>query len=81
MSKLKIKDTDYAELKRQVEAVLAGRPTGTTTEALQSTRTRWGIFWQAHNPRSLFLNTLYQYLNDDNIDSALKQIMRDYNGK
>lgn len=39
-------------------------------------RLRWDWFSWAMRGRTNFLNKLYSYLNDDNIDTALKQIVK-----
>ena len=74
MGKLAMKDIHYNQLKRKVFAVLAKTPKGTAGKALNSMRLRWDIFWAA----KAYDKAHYEYLNDNNIDSALKQIMREY---
>ena len=76
MGKLAMKATHYNQLKRKVFAVLAKTPKGTASKALNSMRLRWDIFWVA----KAYDKAYYEYLNDNHIDSALKQIMREYKG-
>ena len=76
MGQLAMKDTHYNQLKRKVFAVLAKAPKGTAGKALNSMRLRWDIYWASGGA---FTNASeYHYLNDNHIDSALKQIMREY---
>jgi len=76
MGKLAIKDTHYNQLKRKVFALLDKQPKGTAKKALNSMRLRWDIYWASGGA---FSNASeYHYLNDNHIDSALKQIMREY---
>ena len=76
MGKLVIKDSHYNQLKKKVFALLEKQPKGTTKKALTSTRLRWDIYWASGGA---FTNASeYHYLNDNHIDSALKQIMREY---
>lgn len=76
MGKLVIKDSHYNQLKKKVFALLEKQPKGTAKKALTSTRLRWDIYWASGGA---FTNASeYHYLNDNHIDSALKQIMREY---
>jgi hypothetical protein len=76
MGKLAMKATHYNQMKRKVFVVLDKAPKGTAGKALTSMRLRWDIFWAA----KAYDKEHYDYLNDNNIDSALKQIMREYKG-
>lgn len=42
-------------------------------------RVRWDCYWAAQEylPERFVINTLYEYLNDDHIDTALKKIQRE----
>jgi len=76
VGKLVIKDSHYNQLKKKVFALLEKQPKGTAKKALTSTRLRWDIYWASGGA---FTNASeYHYLNDNHIDSALKQIMREY---
>jgi hypothetical protein len=70
---MKIRATDYNKLKGKVDNLINAHPQIDASKGLSSRRYRWDIFHasKAYDPR------LYDYLNDDNIDTALKSILRD----
>ncbi len=88
---MKITKQDYSTLKGIIEAELNNR--GQTIDALRTykaslssnpkvkdinKRFRWDLFNIAGKPAlDLCCNTLYKYMNDDHLDSALKQIVKD----
>lgn len=45
---------------------------------LSNMRYRWDCLWRAKQERFM-TETLYQYLNDDHIDTALRKIVPDLN--
>jgi hypothetical protein len=70
---MKIRSTDYNKLKSKVDNFIKVHPQVDVSKGLSSTRYRWDIFHAAkgYDPR------LYDYLDDNNIDTALKSILRD----
>ena len=68
---MKITDTDYKELERQAMRVLIHR--GLHPYMVQSNRHAWDVF---HMVDDRFKNHLYDYLNDNHIETALKRIFK-----
>ena len=47
---------------------------------LSEERFRWDVFWALHaDTRGAWMMEVYRYLNDTNIDTALKKIVGGYN--
>lgn len=63
---MKMKPEHYAELKEAINAVGGFLPSTTM-------RQRWDILWRA----PILTGHLYAYLDDDNVDTALRQIAVD----
>lgn len=75
---MKMKPEDFAELKRRVEAAVAAQPAILIEDyrngGMSHMRYRWDMLW--HTKSTDFVcNTLYRYLNDDHIDTALRAIL------
>jgi hypothetical protein len=70
---MKIRSTDYNKLKSKVNNLINAHPQIDVNKGLSSMRYRWDIYHaaKAYDPR------LYDYLNDDNIDTALKSILKE----
>lgn len=45
------------------------------------TRLQWDWFTAAMRGRTSFLNKMYDYLNDEHIDTALKKIVKELDGR
>lgn len=72
---LKIKPEHYAQLKSRIFRLLKQYDNVSIPYALSSRRARWDIYWAA----GAFSNASeYHYLDDNNIDSALKAILNEY---
>ena len=72
---MKIQPEHLAQLKGRVNRFLDANPSVDTKQALESTRKRWNIYWAVGG----FSNAKeYQYLDDNNIDTAIKAALRDY---
>jgi hypothetical protein len=83
---MKITESDYSYLKSVMLKVKDGIPAH--VEFLKQpenlakikdfdTRLRWDWFNFAMRGRTSLLNKLYDYLNDEHIDSALKKIIKE----
>ncbi len=72
MSKLKISDADYAELAKAFSKLnLAERYHKYEIAGLTPMQFRWDMLYELNYPTT----PLYDYLNDNHIDSALKRIV------
>jgi len=84
---LKIKKEHYDHMQAEITRALADA--GVTPKELREEYTRTGLSekrlrWDAFHAAKLngFLcSTLYLYLDDSHVDSALKQIVRELEGK
>ena len=82
---MKIQPEHYLKLKGKVFAYLDKHPEVDPNKGLTSMRYRWDIFWAStdHNVKSgdetryTLMNEMYKYMNDDNIDTALKAILQE----
>ena len=70
---MKIKESDYNYLSKGIYNFLDLHPEIDANSALTSTRKRWDIMWASKTPPT---NQMYTYLDDNNIDTALKDILR-----
>lgn len=87
---LKISPEDYTTLKQGIEKVIKEHPVDQYREALIKEskakdiekRLRWDYLYGAkiYLPENFVVDTLYKYLNDDHIDSALKNIFKELSG-
>ena len=71
---MKIKPTHYHALAVKVNKLLDKHPEVKKSELLASMRKRWDMYWASG---VAFTNASeYHYLDDSNIDTALKDIIR-----
>lgn len=71
---MKIKPTHYHALAVHVNRLLDKHPEVKKSELLASMRKRWDVYWASGGA---FTNASeYHYLDDNNIDTALKDIIR-----
>ncbi len=71
---MKIKPTHYHALSVKVNRLLDKHPEVKKSELLSSMRKRWDVYWASGGA---FTNASeYHYLDDNNIDAALKDIIR-----
>lgn len=82
MGKLAIKPADYRELKTAIYALLRKQKNSKqiADKAVDSMRIRWDALYATGLTQKGVISRFYKYLNDSHIDSALKQIMREYKG-
>ena len=80
---MKITTDDYGELKRKIYRYLNEHPEVMTkhkqlykSKGLSDMRFRWDVFHAA----KAYSGKLYNYLNDNHIDTALKSIIATYPG-
>jgi hypothetical protein len=76
---MKIRDEHYAVLEAAVKQVLEAHPGVVErylNQGLSSMRLRWDLLWasEKHLPKYWITQTLYPYLSDPHIDSAMKRI-------
>jgi hypothetical protein len=76
---MKIKAEHFATLKSLIEPVKAQTPVPEYVKAnptFSPKRVRWDYYHAAgKDARELLCGTLYQYMNDDHMDTALKAIV------
>jgi hypothetical protein len=71
---MKIKPTHYRALAVKVNKLLDKHPEVKKSELLASMRKRWDVYWASGGA---FTNASeYHYLDDSNIDAALKDIIK-----
>jgi hypothetical protein len=71
---MKIQQAHYNQLKQKVYEFLDKNPAIDYNQGLTSMRYRWDIYW---NCGGSFSNAQeYNYLDDNNIDTALKHILK-----
>jgi hypothetical protein len=82
MGKLAMKASDYKELETAIRALLKKQknPYQVASKAVESQRIRWDALYATGLVQKGVISRFYKYLNDNHIDSALKQIMREYRG-
>lgn len=72
---MKITDADYQALKTAVAPhIVPAQATSYQVQGLSPMRFRWDCLYESGALTSLWL---YRYLNDENIDAALRRIMKD----
>ena len=67
---MKITPAHYQQLQQAIEPKMKQYPRHTCPDHMTDKRYRWGLLWTS----GVELDPLYQYLNDDHIDSALRRI-------
>jgi len=73
MGKLKITDSDYLELRDLLHKAL--EVSGTHVSKISNDCQLWQLFYAACDFKPGFLNRLYVYLDDNNIESAMKHAL------
>jgi hypothetical protein len=77
--KMKIKKEHYQFLKDKMKKIVDQYPSAKSVykkQGLSDMRYRWDVL-HATNNNQFVCDTLYQYLNDNHIDTALKNIIAD----
>lgn len=88
---MKMKTEHYATLRAALVPVITGEHYEAHREALKSDprvkdldkRLRWDALYAVSRTSAVpqgFIGSLYEYLNDDHIDTALRAIVRDVEG-
>lgn len=71
VASMKMKPADYAALVRSVAPLHTGRRLSRYAQAgLSAERYRWDLLWKSGFP----VESLYHYLTDNHIDTALRRI-------
>lgn len=71
---MKMRDSDFSRLKRLIDGVISANPNMKREYmelGLTSKRYRWDLLWLSR----FEVVELYDYLNDDHIDTALRKIV------
>lgn len=83
---MKMSNEHYDQLSREVAAVIAGEPTPTMADWMQfyagrdltEKRARWDLLWSTSKSwRRGWFGEVYEYANDDHIDTALRRIIKE----
>jgi len=71
---MKIRKADYDTLENAVRSALLHH--SLTAGSITSERQRWHLFSKACRVNKYLSATLYFYLNDDDVDTALRRILK-----
>jgi hypothetical protein len=75
---MKIKAIHYSIFRDKLYPFLNNHPELTKENLLSSMRLRWDTIWDCKILHGDIVNEIYGYLNDDNIDTAVKSLIREY---
>lgn len=82
---MKMLPEDFVELKKEIDEVLKNRPTmreDYKKEGLSAMRFRWDcVYLIPKAVRTPWFDRIYTYLNDEHVDTALRQIVEKSNGE